>query len=137
MSVLSVSLSGMAAATARLNVSAQNVANSLTSGALPDAPAFKAGAPTPYQPQQLVQFSLGADQGGGVTTRVETQPGAVETGYDPTASYANAQGMVAMPNVDPAVELVNQMQALQQFKANLKVFETSNDMLKAALNLKA
>ena len=137
MSVLSVSLSGMAAATARLNVSAQNVANSRSSGALPDAPSFKAGAPTPYQPQQLVQFSLAADQGGGVATRVETQPVAVEQGYDPTASYANAQGMVAMPIVDPAVELVNQMQALQRFKANLKVFETSNDMLKAALNLKA
>ena len=72
-----------------------------------------------------------------MATRVETQPVAVEQGYDPTASYANAQGMVAMPIVDPAVELVNQMQALQQFKANLKVFETSNDMLKAALNLKA
>ncbi len=137
MSVLSVSLSGMAAATARLNVSAQNVANSLTSGALPDAPAFKAGAPTPYQPQQLVQFSLGAQQGGGVTTRIQAQPDGVQTGYDPGASYANAQGMVAMPNVDLGVETVNQIQALQQFKANLKVFEAGDDMLKTALNLRA
>ncbi len=137
MSVLSISLSGMDAAVAKLNVSASNVANSRSSGALADAPRSTTAAPTPYQPLQLVQFSIAGSQGGGVATTVQAQPNAVETAYDPSASYADAQGLVASPNIDPAVEMVNQMQALQQFKANLKVFQAGEEMMTAALNLKA
>ncbi len=141
MSVLSVSLSGIQAAVAKLNVSAENVANSQTTGALPDAPpsatSSTPGAPTVYQPKELASFSVAGSLGGGVTTTVRPSLNKPEYAYAPSASYANAQGLVASPNVDPAVEAVNQIESLQQFKANLKVFQTGEEMMAIALNLKA
>ena len=141
MSVLSIAMSGMAAATAKLNVSAQNVANSQSYGALPDAPPpaspTAAPAPRPYQPQQLLQFSVADSQGAGVATRVEPRQGEAQKAYDPTASFADAQGLVAAPDIDQATEVVDQMQALQSFKANMKVFKAGDEMMAVALNLKA
>ena len=139
MSVINIAASGMAAAMARLNVSAQNVANSQSNGALPDfqatAGAGAAPAPTAYAPLQLSQFSLPLSQGGGVQTKVTTSPNPQQTTYDPSASYADARGLVATPNVDPAVEAVNQIEALNQFKASVNVFKVGEEMMAVALKL--
>jgi hypothetical protein len=39
--------------------------------------------------------------------------------YDPDASYADAKGMVARPDVDPVREMVSQIEALRSFRANM------------------
>ena len=137
MSVINIAASGMAAAMARLNVSAQNVANSQSNGALPDfqATAGAAPAPTAYAPLQLSQLSLPLSQGGGVGTQVTTSPNGQQTTYDPSASYADSRGLVATPNVDPAIEAVNQIEALNQFKASVNVFKVGEEMMAAALKL--
>jgi flagellar basal-body rod protein FlgC len=138
MSVINIAASGMAAAMARLNVSAQNVANSQSNGALPDFQAANgttAAVPTAYAPLQLSQFSLPLSQGGGVQTQVSTSPNLQQTAYDPSASYADARGLVATPNVDPAIEAVNQIEALNQFKASVNLFKVGEEMMAAALKL--
>ena len=140
MSVINIAASGMAAAMARLNVSAQNVANSQSNGALPDfqgANGAAAAAPVAYAPLQLSQFSLPLSQGGGVQTQVTTSPNPQQTTYDPSASYADSRGLVATPNVDPAIEAVNQIEALNQFKASVNVFKVGEEMMAAALKLTA
>ena len=43
---------------------------------------------------------------------------AYSAGYDPSAPLANAQGLVAVPNVDLATAVVDQIMALQSYKAN-------------------
>jgi flagellar basal-body rod protein FlgC len=142
MSVFDIAISGIAAAAARLNVSAQNIVNSQTDGPLQDAQASSAATPasdpaTPkvYAPLQLVQFSVPMSQGGGVGTTTRTNPNPSLAGYDPSAPYANAQGLVATPNVDLVTEAVSQIEALTQFKASLKVFKAGDDMMRAALSL--
>lgn len=139
MSVINIAASGMAAAMARLNVTAQNVANSQSNGALPDFQATAgtgaAAPPTAYAPLQLSQFSLPLSQGGGVQTQVTTSPTPQQTAYDPSASYADSRGLVATPDVDPAIEAVNQIEALTQFKASVNLFKVGEEMMTAALKL--
>lgn len=43
-------------------------------------------------------------------------------------SYASAQGMIASPNIDMAIQMVSQMQAALSFRANLAVYRTASRM---------
>lgn len=142
MSTLDIALSGLTAASARLNVSAQNVANSQTDGPLPNVQPnstvpLPAGSALPkvYAPLQLVQFSLPLSQGGGVETSTRTSSSPYLTAYAPNSPYADSTGQVATPNVDPITETVNQIEAVTQFKANLNVLKAGDEMLRAALKL--
>ncbi len=142
MSVFDIAASGLNAAAARLNVSAQNVANSQTDGSLRAAQAVSAATPaadpaTPkvYAPMQLVQFSTPYGRGAGVRTKT-VSGGGYQAAYDPSAPYADSDGLVAEPDVDPVTEALNQIEAVNQFKANVKVFQAAADMTKSILSLK-
>ena len=113
MGVLAIATSGMQAAVARLDVSASNIANSPLESAMPADGGHTAPiAPAqPYAPQQVVQFPL-AD--GGVGVQVQSQSGD-----------------------DLGLDLVTQMMALAQFKANAEVFQTGEEAMKSLLSLKA
>ena len=141
MSVINIAASGMAAAVARLNVSAQNVANSQTDGALGATFSTPAAGPTPpaaapqaYAPLQLAQFSLPLSQGG-VQTETTASPNPYQTAYDPAASYANSQGLVAAPNVDPVTEALNQIESVNQFKASANLFKIGEELDQTTLKL--
>ena len=54
--------------------------------------------------------------------------------YDPSAPFANLQGMVAAPNVDPVAETVKQISASAAFRANLAVFEAADRNAKSLLD---
>jgi flagellar basal-body rod protein FlgC len=61
-SISAIAVSGMNAATRRLEVSASNVANLLTTGALPATNGtVAAGAPQAYQPLRLEPVAIKAD----------------------------------------------------------------------------
>ena len=142
MSIFDIAASGMNAAVARLNVSAQNVVNSQTDGAVRAAQAVSAATPaadpaTPkvYAPMQLVQFSTPFSRGGGVKTRAVSTERS-QTAYDPSSPFADSEGLVAEPDVDPATEALNQIEAVNQFKANIKAFQAADEMSKTLLSLK-
>ena len=93
-SISAIALSGLNAASQRLQVSASNVANSQTTGALPNADGtVPAGAPTAYAPLELVQT---ASAGGGTQTSVTTARPATTATFDPQSPFANQDGLVAM-----------------------------------------
>jgi len=129
MTAISSATSGMMAAVTRLNASAQNTANSRSTGALPGT-----GKTTAYQPVDVVQVSEAA---GGVTTSVQARTPGYQPAYEPYSPSANAQGMVAEPNVDEVGEAVGQIDALNQFKANLATVRTADDLLKVLIDLKS
>jgi flagellar basal-body rod protein FlgC len=131
MTAISSAMSGMLAAVARLNASAENTANARSDGALPDA--AQPGSPAVYRAVDVVQTSVA---GGGVATSVQARTPAYRTAYDPTATYADARGMVATPNIDEVSETVDRIEALNRFKANLATVKTADDLLKAVLDLK-
>jgi flagellar basal-body rod protein FlgC len=132
-SISTIALSGMNAATRRLEVSASNVANVASTGALPDATgAVPAGAARAYAPLVLVQT---ASAGGGTATSVVTAKPFTTAVSDPQAPFANASGLVAAPNVDLSQEMVGQMIASYGFAANAKLLATDDRMTKALLDI--
>src|ERR1700712_3598915 len=97
----SIAASGMNAATLRLQVSANNVANAWSDGPLPSS-KDAANFPRAYVPLRVDQIDTA---GGGTSASIGTiSPSYVST-FDPIAPYADGNGMVATPNVDLAGEI--------------------------------
>jgi len=134
-SILSIAASGMVAATQRLQVSAENVANANSDGPLPTAaPAIQAQYPAAYVTQRLDQV---ATAGGGTRAVVSNaQPGTVSA-YDPAAPYADANGRVAAPNVDLANEAVQQLVARYAFAFNADVMRVYSKMMQSLVDVTA
>jgi flagellar basal-body rod protein FlgC len=134
-SVMSIAASGMAAASRRLEVSARNVANARSDGPLPSAgAAVTASFGAPFTPWRVDQVEVA---GGGTYAQVSAvDPGQVPS-YDPGAPYADANGLVAAPNVDLAGEVVEALVARYSFAFNAKVMRTASDMTKSLLDVTA
>jgi flagellar basal-body rod protein FlgC len=134
-------MSGMRAASARLEVSADNLVNQQTRGAVPAneaGPALKpASTPVPkvYRPMRANLYSLTTQQGGGVGVQYQqVTPGYFEV-HDPAAPQANGKGMVAAPAVDTGAELIEQIQAAVHYRTSLKALQAAQDMSDAALDI--
>jgi flagellar basal-body rod protein FlgC len=132
-SISAIALSGMTAALQRLTAAASNIANAHSNGPLPGAPN-SAGYPPAYSPIEVVQSPV---LGGGVLARIVPSPTAPVAIYDPSAPYADSQGMVAAPDVDVAAELLDLVTARYDFAANLMVLRTESAMYAALFDIKA
>lgn len=130
-----IASSGMQAAATRLSVSASNIVNMQSNGAVPATSPDQPVAQTEgsvYQPVAAVQT---AQLGGGVSTTVSpTTPSYVLT-YAPSSPDADAQGMVASPNIDITQQVTEQLTASLAYKANAKVFETADNTEKKMLDM--
>ena len=134
-SILAIAASGMAAASLRLEVSASNIANMSDTGPLPGTNAPNpSGSPPAYAPLRVDQIDVA---GGGTAATVTTVSPSYVPSYDPGASYAEKNGMVAAPNVDLANEFVQQITARYAFALNAKVMQVDSEMMKALLDIKA
>ena len=122
----------MQAASLRLDVSASNVANMSSDGPLPDA-TNAAAFPPAYAPQRVDQVEVA----GGTAARVTNVSPSYVPAYDPSAPYADKNGMVAAPNVDLTNEVVQQVTAAYEFAANARVLQTASQMMKTLLDIKA
>jgi flagellar basal-body rod protein FlgC len=122
----------MVAASRRLEVSASNIANLGSNGPLPGAPNA-AGYPAAYSAQRVDQVDVA---GGGTLARVTTASPGTVAGYDPTAPYADKNGMVAVPNVDIVNETLQQITARDDFQLNAKVIQVEMEKMKALLDIK-
>jgi flagellar basal-body rod protein FlgC len=126
-----IAVTGMNAAALRLQISASNVANVQSSGPLPDS-ASAGSYPPAYNALTVNQTAM--PDGTTFATVAPVLPGTVQS-WDPSASYANAQGMVAAPNVDLGNEAVQQMMAGLVYAANAAVVRADNQMTSALLNV--
>jgi len=131
--VSDIALSGMKAASLRLQVSAGNVANAGSDGPLPDA-AGAANFPAAYAPLRVDQTETA---GGGTRAMVGTVAPSTVPLFDPMAAYADGNGMVASPNVDLASEVMQQLMARTAFEANAKLLNVDARMTKALLDVTA
>jgi flagellar basal-body rod protein FlgC len=150
MSVLSIATSGLSAASLRLDVAASNIANVRTTGPLPatggaGASGGSAGSsnnnsnfPAAFVPLRVNQVDQtnGSTPGGTVATVSTVSPSFVAQS-DPSAPFANQDGLVAAPNVDLANEFVQLLIAKESFAANAKVIQAFNNTTKSLLDIKA
>jgi len=125
MSIVStIAISGLTVATLRLDVAASNIANALSDGPLPDSPNT-GNFPAAYTPLRVNQTDVVA--GGTSATMSAVSPATVAV-FDPTAPFADSNGMVASPNVDFANEFVQVLLARYSFAANAQVIRTDAQM---------
>ena len=144
MSTLSIATSGLSAASLRLDVAANNIANALTTGPLPatsgsGAPAGGSSSnnlnlPAVYVPLQVNQAAQSS--GGTVATASAVSPG-FSAQSDPGAWFANQDGLVAAPNVDLASQFVQLLTAKYAFAANAKVVQSYADTTRSLLDITA
>ena len=132
-SILTIAVSGVKAASERLQDSASNVANAESDGPTSDSSAIvRAQYPPAYTPKQLHQVALAGGGTEAVTTNV--QPSTV-LAYDPTAPYADSNGEVAKPNVDFTSEAYQELTARYNFVANAYVMRIYSRMVKSLLDI--
>jgi len=126
--VTAIALSGLNAAARRVEVSANNIANQSSRGALPGV-----DGPAAYTP---LEVQLAAQAGGGVSASIAPSSRAALIAYDPQSAFANARGYVAAPAIDLTDETINLALASYDFAANLAVIRTADDMTRAMLEMR-
>ena len=144
---LDISASGLSAERMRMDVVAENLANAQTTRG-PDG--------GPYRRKEVV---LATAQGEGFRTalagavgsvpgqRASQQPGGVQVAgivedqgaprriYDPGHPDADADGYVAMPNVNPVTEMVDLISASRAYEANVTAMQTAKTMFTKTFEL--
>ena len=131
-SAITIGLSGMQAATARLNATASNIANARTIGVLPGS---SGSGPAAYRPIDAVQKDIGTDGvPSGVSSSYAPRTSGISAVYDPDSPNADAGGMIGAPNIDLASELVSSLVAKYDFMASASVVKVASDMQKALLD---
>ncbi|MBB4392264.1 flagellar basal body rod protein FlgC [Bradyrhizobium sp. ERR14] len=143
MSIFSIATSGLSAASLRVNVAASNIANVQTTGPLPgsggSSPSAVTGSPgiaptfpTAYVPLRVDQVD---QTPGGTIAKVSTVSPSYTAQSDPSASFANQDGLVAAPNVDIASEFVQLAAAKYSFIANAKVIQAYAETTESLLDI--
>ncbi|MDH5722656.1 MAG: flagellar basal body protein [Alphaproteobacteria bacterium] len=116
---ITIALSGLNSAAQRVSAAASNIANAFTSGSLEE------GEQAPYTP---LDTTSKADALGGVQTRVIPRDNPFSAAYEPNSPFANEDGIVGVPNVDLAEEIVKMKLAEISYKANLKSIKVAGEL---------
>ncbi len=121
---INIALTGLAAATRQLNASASNIANLQTVGSLED------GGQAPYTPLQTTQTSINGQNGEafGVNSAYSPRNPAFVPAFDPDSPFADENGVIGVPNINLAEEIVNLNLAEIQYKANISIIQTATEL---------
>ena len=118
-----IAVSGMKAQSERLRVISENMANADSVGIRPGE--------DPYR-RQVVTFKNYVDEATGAqlvkVDKVLPDRSPFQMKYMPDHPAANAEGYVAMPNVNPLVEMMDMKEAQRSYDANMSMMQTARDM---------
>jgi flagellar basal-body rod protein FlgC len=133
---LAIAGSGMAAESERLSTVASNIAN---------ANSIATSSGTPYRAREVVFKAVSMNDGaegpsalgmaGVAVAGVVESADPLRTVYDPSSNFADANGYVTMPNVNPVEEMVNMISAQQDYQANLEAFNVAKSLALRTLSL--
>ena len=127
---INATASALNAEKVRMDVVAQNIANAHTTRDV-DGQAYK---------RKVVTFesliASDAEGAGGVRVAdVSTDKTPGELIYNPAHPHAGPDGMVRMPNVKTAMEMVDLLSASRAYEANLAVVRNAKQMAVKALSI--
>ena len=118
-----IAVSGMKAQAERLRVISENMANADSVGIRPGE--------DPYR-RQVVTFKNYVDEATGAqlvkVDKVLPDRSPFQMKYMPDHPAANAEGYVAMPNVNPLVEMMDMKEAQRSYDANMSMMQTARYM---------
>ncbi len=125
-----IAVSGMKAQSDRLRVISENMANAESVGIRPGE--------DPYR-RQVVTFKNYVDKETGAemvkVSKVIEDKSPFVMKYAPNHPVANAEGYVAMPNVNPLVEMMDMKEAQRAYEANLTMVQTAREMNTKVLDI--
>ena len=127
--IFEIAGSAMNAQSARMNAVASNLAN---------ADSVVGADGQPYRAKQVVfaAMPVGDEGGEGVrVTQVVNSAAPLRMKYDPSSPNANAQGYVAMPNVNPVEEMVNMISASRAYQTDVEVMNTAKTLMMKTLTI--
>lgn len=129
---IDVTGSALTAQQTRLDVIAQNIANAQTT---------RTDGGGPYQ-RQVVSFETelfkqadGLSLQGVKVGGISADPSPGQQVYDPQHPDANADGMVTMPNVNLAYEMVDLITASRAYEANLSFAKNARELAMKTLDI--
>lgn len=125
-----IAVSGMKAQAERLRVISENMANADSVGVRPGE--------DPYR-RQVVTFKNYVDKETGAqmvkVDKVVPDKSEFQMKYMPNHPAANEQGYVAMPNVNPLIEMMDMKEAQRSYEANMSMMQTARDMNSSILDV--
>lgn len=139
-SAMRVSASGLAAQEQRLNTISSNIANSETTRT-PEGGPYKRKDPV-FAAQtdresfgEILQNKMDEHVQGVQVVDIHEDTRAPRMVYKPNHPDADAEGYVAMPNVNPVEEMANMISAQRSFEANVTAMGAAKAMAQKALEL--
>jgi flagellar basal-body rod protein FlgC len=131
--ILSIAVSGLNASAARIANAASNIVNASSESQYPTDTSAYAG----YVPQDIVSTTVNTGSGQSLGVSVQSLPRnpAYNPAFDPTSPLANSNGIVAVPNIDIATELVSTIPASTTYDASAKVIEVTHKLDQALLDI--
>ena len=129
-SAMTIAAAGMRAQSARLQVTAENLANADSTGLVAGGDPFR---------RLTVSFAERPDRASGLdlvgVSRVGEDMTPFELRYEPGHPAADATGYVKYPNVNPLIELVDMREAQRSYEANLNALQLARSMIGRTLDL--
>lgn len=135
---LNISASGLSAERIRMDVVSANLANANTTRTLDGGP---------YRRREALFSEVAGEFGGGVVNGSNSGVGGVRVAsvvqdqsplrmvFDPGHPDADANGYVALPNVNVVTEMVDMISASRAYEANATAFQSAKQMAMRALEL--
>ncbi len=130
---MKISGSALTAQRLRMEVIATNLANAETTG--PGGPYRRKLPVFAEQVRNLPGVSRGFKGEGVKVVAVVEDPSPFRKVYDPSNPFADAQGFVEKPNVNPVTEMIDLMAATRAYEANVSVLNDAKRLVEAALQL--
>lgn len=127
--IFKIAGSAMSAQSQRLNVVASNLAN-VESATSTNGQVYKA-----KQVEFMAVPLAGSKDATVKVNRVVEDNSAPKTVYNPSHPQADANGYVAMPNVNVADEMVNMLSASRSYQNNVDTLNAAKSMLIKTLTL--
>lgn len=133
-----IATSAMSAQRSRINVISANIANAQTTRGVDGGPYKKQNVVF----EEVLLDSINKNQKSPEifennsqlplsTVRVESVKESQEKPmmkYDPSHPDANKDGYVAFPNINPVIEMVDLMEAMKSYEANVSAFSTHKNI---------
>lgn len=134
-----VSASALSAERMRMNTSSSNLANAQTTRTPEGGPYRRKDVVFEANPTRefasVLNGEMQAEMHKVRVSDVVSDPNAPKLVHDPNHPDANADGMVAYPNINTMEEMVNLMTASRTYEANVTAINVSKNMMQKALEI--
>jgi len=133
---IAASSSALAAEKSRIEVAVSNLANAESTRGPDGQPYRRRDVVLTSDTVEPFEAALGKASAKGVrVAAVVEDTTAPRRRYEPSHPDADKEGYVALPNVDPAEEMVDMLSAARAYQANLTAINLIRDMVQKALEL--